>query len=75
MGNGEFIKSTIGADEFTRGIIVGYNQALKDNAKQYSEVKLGEIFTVEGKKYMITKPSTPNKVNEHGQVVIVLTDL
>lgn len=29
---GEFIKSTIGADDYTNGIVRGYNKALRDNA-------------------------------------------
>jgi hypothetical protein len=39
-------------------------------------IKIGEIFEVDGKKYTIINPQKlEQETNEHGQIVILLTEL
>ena len=42
------------------------------------EIKIGQIFTVEGKLYVLTKPQTAtqlDKCNDHGHIVITLFEM
>lgn len=43
---------------------------------EYKQIKIGEIFEIEGKKYICGLPKSPNQdVNEHGQIMLTLIDI
>ena len=43
---------------------------------EITKIKIGELFEVDGKKYVIIHPETPEQdTNEHGQIVILLTPI
>lgn len=49
-----------------------------DPAAEAPEVRIGQIFTVEGKKYVIVQPRTDQQLadsNDHGHIVITLVDM
>lgn len=42
------------------------------------DIKLNQLFTVEGKKYLVVRPETAtqtDKCNDHGHIVITLFDM
>lgn len=52
-----------------------FKEAVKVEEK-LPEIKLGKLFLVDGKKYLITIPKTPSQgLNEHGHFVALLFDL
>jgi hypothetical protein len=49
-----------------------------DPVAEVPEIKIGQIFTVEGKKYTIVNPMTSTQsgdANEHGHLVITLINI
>jgi hypothetical protein len=49
-----------------------------DPAAEAPEIRIGQIFTVEGKKYVIVQPRTDQQLkdsNDHGHLVITLIDI
>lgn len=63
--DGEFIKSTIGADDFKNGVVCGYNRALKDNvAKKWSDEDLKKALT--GSNFKLLDDISSDKIDKMG---------
>lgn len=49
-----------------------------DPVAESPEIRIGQIFTVEGRKYVIVQPKSPQQLqdsNDHGHLVITLVDI
>lgn len=49
-----------------------------DPVANMADIKIGQLFTVEGKKYVIVRPKTDQQLsdsNDHGHLVITLIDI
>lgn len=53
------------------------NNVTKD-VPQIKDIKIGELFTIEGKKYIVALPKNDNHVemaNEHGHIICPIFDM
>ena len=67
-------------DEKIHGNVWAYKNICTpiDPAAKAPEIRIGQIFTVEGKKYVIVQPRTDQQLadsNGHGHLVLTLIDI